>query len=305
MGLFSKPINCPQPFIGKWVNESIIASLNFDSVTIYQQGKEIEIYRKILGRNTQGSFGLFSKASGKFYYTSFFAMGPRIGFDTLRLKILESPFPFTSEMGFMKAKTLLEEELHEYTTYTASNKEEISEREESGESVYIDHYSEPLYAENVQSNFEEMKNRRNKQCSRCGSRQSVQVHHLTPVQFGGTDEKSNLIYLCKECHEKEHGYEFGNEKKNLTNRKPLEKPAMINQAINEGKMLKIKYYSPKYRDKPAETTERIVRPIELYKKEYRSNYSSGFHMTLRAFCTLRNGERNFQIRRIEEMRIVD
>src|SRR5699024_1925661 len=33
------------------------------------------------------------------------------------------------------------------------------------------------------------------------------VHHIIPVQFGGSDSKANLILLCNNCHELVHKYE--------------------------------------------------------------------------------------------------
>lgn len=34
-----------------------------------------------------------------------------------------------------------------------------------------------------------------------------QVHHIIPVQYGGTDSKNNLILLCHNCHKLAHDYE--------------------------------------------------------------------------------------------------
>lgn len=45
-------------------------------------------------------------------------------------------------------------------------------------------------------------------CSMCYLKSStpgvMQVHHITPVSKGGTDEYGNLITLCKPCHSKVH-----------------------------------------------------------------------------------------------------
>jgi hypothetical protein len=38
-------------------------------------------------------------------------------------------------------------------------------------------------------------------CQRCGSKQDVQVHHLTYENFGDEDVYNDLITLCKRCHE--------------------------------------------------------------------------------------------------------
>ncbi|PGT90147.1 HNH endonuclease [Bacillus thuringiensis] len=36
-----------------------------------------------------------------------------------------------------------------------------------------------------------------------------QVHHMIPVQYGGSDDKYNLILLCSNCHKLVHDYERG------------------------------------------------------------------------------------------------
>lgn len=36
---------------------------------------------------------------------------------------------------------------------------------------------------------------------------AFQVHHIVPVQYGGSDNKSNLILLCHNCHKLVHDYE--------------------------------------------------------------------------------------------------
>lgn len=37
-------------------------------------------------------------------------------------------------------------------------------------------------------------------CELCGSRRNLDVHHIIPVVYGGTDEEDNLIVVCKHCH---------------------------------------------------------------------------------------------------------
>lgn len=43
-------------------------------------------------------------------------------------------------------------------------------------------------------------------CSKCGSTSRLQVHHLSYVNhFAEHKNLQDLITLCRECHEKEHG----------------------------------------------------------------------------------------------------
>ena len=37
-------------------------------------------------------------------------------------------------------------------------------------------------------------------CRHCPSRKDLQVHHIVPLEKGGTDDLSNLLTLCDECH---------------------------------------------------------------------------------------------------------
>ena len=43
-------------------------------------------------------------------------------------------------------------------------------------------------------------------CRMCGtSRGLADVHHIIKRSQGGTDEMDNLILLCRNCHNKQHG----------------------------------------------------------------------------------------------------
>lgn len=42
-------------------------------------------------------------------------------------------------------------------------------------------------------------------CCKCGDDCSLEIHHIIPVVDGGTDDRSNLEWLCHRCHfEYEH-----------------------------------------------------------------------------------------------------
>lgn len=38
------------------------------------------------------------------------------------------------------------------------------------------------------------------ECLRCGITTSLEVHHIKPRIFGGTNEANNLMLLCHKCH---------------------------------------------------------------------------------------------------------
>ncbi len=42
------------------------------------------------------------------------------------------------------------------------------------------------------------------QCARCGSTKNLEQHHIIPKSEGGSDDASNLQWLCEGCHDYEH-----------------------------------------------------------------------------------------------------
>jgi hypothetical protein len=44
-----------------------------------------------------------------------------------------------------------------------------------------------------------------RRCCICGSLHNVQLHHIIPVEEGGTDEIDNAVPLCPNCHDEVHG----------------------------------------------------------------------------------------------------
>lgn len=65
-------------------------------------------------------------------------------------------------------------------------------------------------------------------CANCHSENNLQVHHIVPLAVGGTNNQSNFVTLCGDCHGKIHGNHRG------TNWKELQK-AGIERAKAEGK----------------------------------------------------------------------
>lgn len=46
-------------------------------------------------------------------------------------------------------------------------------------------------------------------CVACGNKDNLHQHHLVPKAAGGSDDDSNLIALCGECHGRLHGKRLG------------------------------------------------------------------------------------------------
>lgn len=46
--------------------------------------------------------------------------------------------------------------------------------------------------------------RRKRKCFICGTRKNLTRHHIKPKSEGGTDDKENILILCKEHHSNLH-----------------------------------------------------------------------------------------------------
>lgn len=64
---------------------------------------------------------------------------------------------------------------------------------------------------------EKCKEDANYTCAICGNN-ALDAHHIVPVEKGGSDEQSNLICLCRACHQRVHKnvYEIEPETKKIT-----------------------------------------------------------------------------------------
>lgn len=41
-------------------------------------------------------------------------------------------------------------------------------------------------------------------CSVCGNTANIELHHIIPINIGGTNDYYNLINLCHDCHQAVH-----------------------------------------------------------------------------------------------------
>jgi len=58
-------------------------------------------------------------------------------------------------------------------------------------------------------------------CQECGSKNKLECHHIKPIALGGTNELSNLITLCHDCHSKAHPTELRKSAKRIRENHPL------------------------------------------------------------------------------------
>lgn len=152
-----------------------------------------------------------------------------------------------------------------------------------------------------------------RKCINCGTTININVHHKIPLSKGGTNDITNLIPLCKTCHEKLHKFSFNDEGytidedygKNIKKENKNKKGYIILEAIKNKQRLKIKYKKGKLGKQ--EITERIIQPLSLELGAESSNeliQDSSYAQDktfLRAFCELRQEERLFRLDRILEV----
>lgn len=158
-------------------------------------------------------------------------------------------------------------------------------------------------------------------CSKCGSCNNIDVHHKIPLSKGGTNNIQNLIPLCHECHEKIHGYKFGNEKQasmenygeNISSKNKNTKEYKINYAIEHGYKLEIEYITQHYPFEN-EVNIRIIKPQDI-KLGYEMMKDNDFIKNAKnpkeqdlvfivAFCELRRAIRYFRLDRIKILKVI-
>lgn len=67
-------------------------------------------------------------------------------------------------------------------------------------------YMHELNEEHSLAHKKKLLKNRIKQCQKCAikNKHLLEVHHILPICEGGSDDYSNLIVLCSNCHTLEH-----------------------------------------------------------------------------------------------------
>lgn len=133
-------------------------------------------------------------------------------------------------------------------------------------------------------------------CSNCGATSLLHIHHTKPLSKGGSNQLSNLIVLCQECHSIEHGgkiftRDFSSNETAFSNRVNT-----IQSAIKTGK--KIVFGYKKETDK--KHVRRTVRPAQLVNLDHHRN--SGSTLCVKGYCELRKSERVFALKRMRGLK---
>ena len=67
------------------------------------------------------------------------------------------------------------------------------------------HYVKGIKRPN-RTSVQKIKQRLGCRCAICGDNRDycIDLHHIVPLEYGGTNDISNFICLCKNCHAEQH-----------------------------------------------------------------------------------------------------
>ena len=136
------------------------------------------------------------------------------------------------------------------------------------------------------------------QCSKCGNRNYLHLHHIKPLSKGGNNKIINLRLLCENCHSKEHGGRDFSGEFNNSETAFLKRIANIRYAIENGRKIKFGYKKPT--DKGHK--QRVVNPDELTNIPHVRD--SGSTLCVRGYCELRKAERTFALKRMRGLKVI-
>lgn len=144
----------------------------------------------------------------------------------------------------------------------------------------------------------EVASRDGEHCSKCGGWSGLHLHHVRPLSKGGSNKIVNLIFLCENCHSKEHGGrdfsgEFSSNETAFSKR-----ISDIRYAIENNKKIKFGYKKPN--DKGYK--QRTVTPRELANIEHHRD--SGSTLCVRGYCELRKAKRVFALKRMRGLKVI-
>ncbi|MFN3215881.1 MAG: HNH endonuclease [Acidimicrobiales bacterium] len=135
-------------------------------------------------------------------------------------------------------------------------------------------------------------------CQRCGSSANLQIHHMTPLARGGSNQVENLECLCESCHSAEHGGRDMSPPVSSDNsdRAFAQRVALAREAIAAGADVEFLYAKPgdSYR-------KRTISPRRIKSFEHRQG--TGSTLCLVGYCHLRNAERAFAFKRMKGLKL--
>lgn len=120
-----------------------------------------------------------------------------------------------------------------------------------------------------QSFRDSMKEKLGNICVNCGSTESIEYHHIVPIINGGSNNLSNIVPLCYECHCKAHDKAY--KHRSIEGRG---RPKIIDIHSEEFKYVYDSWASNKIGSAEAMQILNIAKsPWCKYKKEYEEVYN--------------------------------
>ena len=188
----------------------------------YKFSEKMDYNRNVRLKQPKLSSDLIESALG--YHTGELAKAEyiesmKVDFPDIYNKVESSKF--TIEQGF---KAIEKEQAK------AEKEREKEDKEDDGSSSSSGSSSESLDELDIEANQQELGDRKildaptrraveardGAKCQGCGYGDQIpdlasmfSVHHMVPVQYGGSDAPNNLILLCQNCHKMVHDYEIG------------------------------------------------------------------------------------------------
>lgn len=145
----------------------------------------------------------------------------------------------------------------------------------------------------------EVEKRDGSSCSECGVLdQIMHLHHKIPLSKGGSNQISNLTFLCESCHSKEHGGRSFKKEFTSTSSTFSDRISLIEEAIKKNKKIKFGYRKPT----DSGYKQRTVMPEKLITVDHRSGNDST--LCISGYCELRKEERKFALKRMRGLKIV-
>lgn len=146
---------------------------------------------------------------------------------------------------------------------------------------------------------EKIVNRDGRFCSTCGSSGNLHLHHVVPLGSGGTNAVENLVLLCEKCHSHKHGGRDFSDEPKYRETAFSKRVTDIRLAIESGRRITFVYQKPQDRG----YRKRTIQPLELVKIDHIRD--SGTTLCVRGICELRDAERNFALKRMRKLKVLD
>ena len=118
----------------------------------------------------------------------------------------------------------------------------------------------------LQHDFDKITAGKPRQCGICGSLEHLRLHHIVPIDHGGTNDPVNLLFICETCHRDLHERIYKTWGQRGQSRKRLEKEWEEAAGITADEVKRIEQPKPKHKRAKKETPQ-PVETVICYSSE--------------------------------------